>query len=91
VQQFRTLQYFAVPPDLLPGSLTTCRTRCDKPNGHCAQGEGHEAWGFTFTSQRKQVPAKATLSVILLAQILRESSFYALESSVGSGRGRSLA
>jgi hypothetical protein len=38
-----------------------------------------------------QVPAKATLSVILLAQILRESSFYALESSVGSGRGRSLA
>ena len=38
----------------MPGSLTTCRTRCDKPNGHCAQGEGHEAWGFTFTSQRKQ-------------------------------------
>lgn len=30
------------------------RTRCGKPNCHCAQGEGHEAWSFTFMSQGKQ-------------------------------------
>jgi hypothetical protein len=53
-QKFRTLQRFAIPPDLLPGSLTMSRTRCGKPNCHCAQGEGHEAWSFTFMSQGKQ-------------------------------------
>ncbi len=37
-----------------------------------------------------QIPAKAMLWAILLGQILRESSFHALESLVGSGRGRSL-
>ncbi len=37
-----------------------------------------------------QIPAQAMLWAILLGQILRESSFHALESLVGSGRRRSL-
>jgi len=37
-----------------------------------------------------QIPAKAMLWALLLGQILRESSFHALESLVGSGRRRSL-
>ena len=37
-----------------------------------------------------QIPAKAMLWAILLGQILRESSFHALESLVGSGRPPSL-
>lgn len=53
-RKFRTLERFAIPGDLLPGSLTMSRTRCGKPNCHCAQGEGHEAWIFSFMSQGKQ-------------------------------------
>jgi hypothetical protein len=54
-RKFRTLERFAsIPPDLLPGSLTMSRTRCGKPNCHCAQGEGHEAWMLTFMSDGKQ-------------------------------------
>jgi hypothetical protein len=37
-----------------------------------------------------QIPAKAMLWAMLLGQILRQSSFHALESLVGSGRGRAL-
>jgi len=37
-----------------------------------------------------QIPAKAMLWTILLGQLLRESSFHALESLVGSNRRRSL-
>ena len=53
-RKFSTLERFAIPGDLLPGSLTMSRTRCGKPTCHCAEGEGHEAWIFTFMSQGKQ-------------------------------------
>ena len=53
-RKFRTLERFSIPADLLPGSLIMSRTRCGKPTCHCAQGEGHEAWTFTFMSQGKQ-------------------------------------
>jgi hypothetical protein len=53
-RKFRTLERFDIPGDLLPGSLTMSRTRCGKPNCHCAQGPGHEAWIFTFMSEGKQ-------------------------------------
>jgi hypothetical protein len=52
-RKFRTLEHYSVPADLLPGSLTMSRTRCGKPNCHCAQGEGHEAWVFNFMSEGK--------------------------------------
>src|SRR5258708_32823045 len=53
-RKFRTLERFSIPADLLPGSLIMSRTRCGKPTCHCAQGEGHEAWPFTFMSDGKQ-------------------------------------
>ncbi len=53
-RKFRTLERFAIPGDLLPGSLTMSRTRCGKSTCHCARGEGHEAWIFTFMSEGKQ-------------------------------------
>src|ERR1700736_2272191 len=53
-RKFRTLERFSIPVDLLPGSLIMSRTRCGKPTCHCAQGEGHEAWTFTFMSHGKQ-------------------------------------
>jgi hypothetical protein len=53
-RKFSRLARFSIPADLLPGSLTMSRTRCGKPTCHCAHGEGHEAWTFTFMSQGKQ-------------------------------------
>ena len=53
-RKFRTLGRYSIPADLLPGSLIMSRTRCGKPNCHCAQGEGHEAWSYTFWSDGKQ-------------------------------------
>jgi hypothetical protein len=53
-RKFRTLERYSIPADPLPGSLTMSRTRCGKPNCHCAQGEGHEAWTYTFMSEGKK-------------------------------------
>src|ERR1700732_1352012 len=53
-RKFDLLRRFPISGDLLPGSLTVSRTRCGKPSCHCAQGEGHEAWTFTFMSRGKQ-------------------------------------
>jgi len=53
-RKFDLLRRFPMAGDLLPGSLTVSRTRCGKPSCHCAQGEGHEAWTFTFMSRGKR-------------------------------------
>jgi Family of unknown function (DUF6788) len=53
-RKFQLLGRFPIPPDLLPGSLSSSRTRCGKPSCHCAQGEGHEAWTLTFMSGGKR-------------------------------------
>src|SRR6516165_3076611 len=53
-RKFQLLGRFAIPPELLPGSLSLSRTRCGKPSCHCAQGEGHEAWTLTFMSRGKR-------------------------------------
>ena len=53
-RKFDLLRRVSVPSDVLPGSLTVSRTRCGKPSCHCAQGQGHEAWTFTFMSQGKR-------------------------------------
>jgi hypothetical protein len=53
-RKFDLLRRFAIPADLLPGSLTLSRTRCGKPSCHCAEGEGHPAWTWTFMSQGKR-------------------------------------
>jgi len=53
-RKFDLLRRFPIPLDLLPGSLTVSRTRCGKPSCHCAEGQGHEAWTFTFMSHGKR-------------------------------------
>ena len=50
-RKFDLLRRFTIPADLLSGSLTLSRTRCGKPNCHCAEGEGHPAWTWTFMSE----------------------------------------
>jgi hypothetical protein len=53
-RKFDLLRRFPIPLDLLPGSLTISRTRCGKPSCHCAEGQGHPAWTFTFMSHGKR-------------------------------------
>jgi hypothetical protein len=44
------LRAFAIPEDLLPGSLSESHLRCGKPTCHCArpQDPGHSVWTLTF-------------------------------------------
>jgi hypothetical protein len=53
-RKFDLLRHFSIPPDLLPGSLCVSSTRCGKPSCHCAEGQGHPAWTFTFMSHGKR-------------------------------------
>jgi len=48
-RKFQLLQRFAIPPDLLPGSLSLTHCRCGRPTCHCAQDkQGHPLWSLTF-------------------------------------------
>lgn len=47
-RKFVLTERYALPEDLLPGSLVQTHTRCGKPTCHCADGEGHPAWSLTF-------------------------------------------
>jgi len=53
-RKFDLAQQFAIPDDLLGGSLSLTTTRCGKPSCHCAEGEGHPAWTLTFMSGGKR-------------------------------------
>lgn len=53
-RKFELIRRFQFPDDLLPGSLSQQRLRCGKPNCHCAQGEGHPVWTFTFMANGKK-------------------------------------
>jgi len=53
-RKFALLRQFTLPQDLLPGSLSVSHTRCGKPTCHCAEGEGHAAWSFTFMAAGKK-------------------------------------
>jgi len=50
------LRAFAIPDDLLPGSLSQSHLRCGKPTCHCAQPEdpGHPIWTLTFMVNSKK-------------------------------------
>src|SRR5438552_16896550 len=50
-RKFALLRRFAIPQDLLPGSLTLSYTSCGKPTCHCAKGKRHPAWTFSFMVQ----------------------------------------
>jgi hypothetical protein len=50
------LRRYALPDNLLPGSLSQHRVRCGKPTCHCADGDGHVTWTLTYMAdQRKRV------------------------------------
>ncbi len=48
------MRRFPIPDNLLPGSLSRSSTRCGKATCHCARGEGHPVWSFTFMVDRKK-------------------------------------
>ncbi len=53
-RKFHLLRRFQIPDNLLPGSLSLSYTRCGKATCHCARGEGHPVWSFTFMVDRKK-------------------------------------
>ncbi len=55
-RKFQLLRRFAIPPDLLPGSLSLSHLRCGKPTCHCAQSQdpGHPVWSLTFMVKGKK-------------------------------------
>ncbi len=55
-RKFALLRRFAIPAELLPGSLSLSSTRCGKSGCHCREGAGHPVWSLTFMVEgRKQV------------------------------------
>ena len=53
-RKFEFLRRFQIPEDLLPGSLSQVQIRCGKPTCHCAAGDGHPAWYFSFMADGKK-------------------------------------
>jgi hypothetical protein len=39
---------FKIPDGLLPGTICVTYRKCGSENCHCASGEGHESWSWTF-------------------------------------------
>jgi hypothetical protein len=53
-RKFELMRRFAIPDNLLPGSLSLSHLRCGKPACHCAEGEGHPVWSLTFMVRGKK-------------------------------------
>jgi hypothetical protein len=53
-RKLELLRRFQIPKDLLPGSLSQVQIRCGKPTCHCAAGDGHPAWYFSFMADGKR-------------------------------------
>jgi len=54
-RKFELLRRFAIPPDLLPGSLSLTHRRCGQPTCHCAKDKkGHPVWSLTFMAGGKK-------------------------------------
>jgi len=54
-RKFALLRRFAIPPDLLPGSLALTHRRCGQPTCHCARdAQGHPIWYLTFMVEGKK-------------------------------------
>jgi hypothetical protein len=47
-KQVRTPWCFQIPEDLLTGSQSQVQIPSGKPTCHCADGDGHPAWYFSF-------------------------------------------
>ena len=54
-RKFELLRRFAIPPDLLPGSLSLTHRRCGQPTCHCAKDKTrHPVWSLTFMAGGKK-------------------------------------
>lgn len=53
-RKYDQLRRYAIPEDLLPGSLSLRMVTCGKPTCHCATGDGHTQYTLTFMSDGKQ-------------------------------------
>lgn len=54
-RKFQLLRHFAIPTDLLPGSLALTHRRCGQPTCHCATDKkGHPVWSLTFMAGGKK-------------------------------------
>jgi uncharacterized protein DUF6788 len=53
-RKFQLARRYAIPADLLPGSLALTHTRCGKPTCHCASEDGHPGWSLTFMVDGKK-------------------------------------
>jgi len=53
-RKFELIRRFHLPEDLLPGSLSLSHLRCGKLTCHCAEGQGHPVWSFTFMVRGKK-------------------------------------
>ena len=48
------MQRFKIPDGLLPGTICVSYRKCGNPNCHCASGDGHESWSWTFMVDGKK-------------------------------------
>jgi len=76
-RKFELLRRFAIPPDLLPGSLSLTHRRCGQPTCHCARDQkGHPIWSLTFMAGGKKrvepIPAEWVEEVRRLVEAGRE-------------------
>jgi hypothetical protein len=66
-RKFELLREFAIPDELLPGSLVQSYTRCGKPSCHCAKGKGHVGWSLVFMAggkrQAQRIPKESVEEV----------------------------
>jgi hypothetical protein len=76
-RKFELLRRFAIPPDLLPGSLSLTHRRCGQPTCHCAKDKkGHPVWSLTFMAGGKKrvehIPKEWVAEVQRLVEAGRE-------------------
>ena len=53
-RKFELVKRYAIPDDLLPGSLALTHSRCGKKSCHCITEGGHPVWLLTFMVDSKK-------------------------------------
>jgi len=68
---------FAIPAELLGGSLKQVTRRCGKPACRCASGEGHPMWTLTYSIDgRRRVEFLPDAAVALAKPLAEEGRAY---------------
>ena len=47
-RKYALIDQFKIPDGLLPGTICISYRRCGHNSCHCATGQGHESWSWTF-------------------------------------------